>query len=658
MPAAPQKLTEKKNILSKDIFSYNNDLFYEYIKQAYGNDIAELFSFQAIRNAGVLLDTSCEDILLVLQQESDGIDALKKMSCFEVAGNKYQVKLGVKLTINNLIQSLNVAPLNQAQTQDTVTPLESTLYSPLTTNTSPIQSTSTPMQRKLNELGHTADIEERMDRWWVIHHDAERACLEQGIDYFLAINKSSINTYTCVLSYNFHLQIPERWSWFFMSGQQILLFMQDPIHVATKFRNRLLSEIASMKMGDYHVSIEHLINLIESKNKIEHNLIKSDICPKDRQNYASCRRISSELILQLLNKMEDCKGTYIYLSLLRSIIAGLIEKSTTIQERLYHVCSVVFTCRLWWTWLQYSKLKINYDDNDHETIDNIKVNSFITKPTFWCIEINAYTLRYIVLLVIKRKLPVDALNSYLFNSQTYENTFRIARCYSAFYCKKCEKISIINSIKSRGGQIGKYHLKFPQHHKLEKETEAHNYSINPIQQLNLTESDIEKIIESAFESAKQNIEIVNMTQLLKNEHKYSISELSQYIKTNISKSASKVIDYTKGFDFDDESDEDNLQDDENDSSMSDDIDQISANRTDEEEEENLISSDLSEVERQTFHGCRIYDKINPQQSKKYFRIYTGSSLKHIHKQTACWMFIDNRNHLSSDRLVRVRTSEM
>ncbi|CAM4849412.1 unnamed protein product, partial [Rotaria magnacalcarata] len=132
------------------------------------------------------------------------------------------------------------------------------------------------------------------------------------------------------------------------------------------------------------------------------------------------------------------------------------------------------------------------------------------------------------------------------------------------------------------------------------------------------------------------------------------------IKTNISKSSSKVIDYTKGFDFDDESDEDNLQDDENDSSMSDDIDQISSNITDEEEEEeeeNVIASGLSEVERQNFHGCRIYDKINPQQSKKYFRIYIGSSLKYIHKQTACWMLTDNRNHLSSDRLVRVRTSK-
>ncbi|CAF4824669.1 unnamed protein product, partial [Rotaria socialis] len=40
--------------------------------------------------------------------------------------------------------------------------------------------------------------------WWVIHNDAERASLEQGIDYFLAINKSSINTYTCVLSCKCH----------------------------------------------------------------------------------------------------------------------------------------------------------------------------------------------------------------------------------------------------------------------------------------------------------------------------------------------------------------------------------------------------------------------------------------------------------------------
>lgn len=122
---------------------------------------------------------------------------------FKVAGNKYQVKLGVKLTINSLIQSLklkqeqeqeqkqnkkrkrssnqrlssnmnSMTPLNQAQTQDTVTPLESSLSSSLTTNTSFTQSTSTPIQRQLDELGHAADIEERVNRWWITHNDAER----------------------------------------------------------------------------------------------------------------------------------------------------------------------------------------------------------------------------------------------------------------------------------------------------------------------------------------------------------------------------------------------------------------------------------------------------------------------------------------------------
>ena len=69
----------------------------------------------------------------------------------------------------------------------------------------------------------------------------------------------------------FSINILRQWSWFFMTEQQILLFMQDPIHVATKFRNRLLSQVASMKMGKYLIDKEHIIYLIESHIKIEHN---------------------------------------------------------------------------------------------------------------------------------------------------------------------------------------------------------------------------------------------------------------------------------------------------------------------------------------------------------------------------------------------------
>lgn len=92
---------------------------------------------------------------------------------------------------------------------------------------------------------------------------------------------------------------------------------------------------------------------------------------------------------------------------------------------------------------------------------------------------------------------------------------------------------------------------------------------------------------------------------------------------------------------------------------SDDKDQISSSSTDDEDEDegNVITNSLSDIEQQNFHGCRIYDTVNPQQLHKYFRIRLGSSFKYIHKQTACWLLSDNRNRLSSDRLVRVRKTD-
>ncbi|CAF1453416.1 unnamed protein product, partial [Rotaria sordida] len=115
---------------------------------------------------------------------------------------------------------------------------------------------------------------------------------------------------------------------------------------------------------------------------------------------------------------------------------------------------------------------------------------------------------------------------------------------------------IINAIKSREGQINDCNFKFLQHHK--NDEEIHNYSTNPIKQLNLTESDIEKIIENAFESAKKYVTMVNMSKLLINKNIYTLPELSQFIKINISKSSSKVVDYTESINLDEDSDEDEL----------------------------------------------------------------------------------------------------
>ncbi|CAF1474909.1 unnamed protein product [Rotaria sordida] len=470
----------------------------------------------------------------------------------------------------------------------------------------------------------------------------------------------------------FDIKISNQWSWFLMQEQQIFLFMQDPIHIATKIRNRLLSRVAKMKMGSYSIDKEHLIDLIESKSKIEHNLTKTDVNVKDRQNFSSCLRISSEKVLYLLNKNEKAKGTYVYLTLLNLIISGFINKSTTIEKRLYHIWTVVFICRLWFSWIHYlnitnSNNHTNNSNNNSQSQKKIKQRTFITRPTLWCIEINAHTLLYIILLVIKKKLPIDALNTFGFNSQICENTFRIARSLTGpfssvtnfsvkSFMKRSEKISVVNSIKGRDSKMRDYCFQFPQHHKNDKET--YDYSVDSIKSLNLTEYDIEKIIYHAFESAKQYVSMVNMTQLLENKNIYSLPELSHFIKTILSKPSSKIVDYTEDDDSNYDSDDDEFEDDEDGSVTFGDEGQMLPNMFDEEEEEeeegNIVANDLSNISQQNFKGCRIYDKINSQHMNKFFRIHINSSVKYIHKQTACWLLTTSKNHLSSDRLERVK----
>ncbi|CAF1095790.1 unnamed protein product [Adineta steineri] len=75
-----------------------------------------------------------------------------------------------------------------------------------------------------------------------------------------------------------------------------------------------------------------------------------------------------------------------------------------------------------------------------------------------------------------------------------------------FYNYKCEKISIVNSIKNRGGHIGNYQLYFAQHHKNHKD--IINYSIGHVNELNLSENDIEIIIKNAFEAVQKYVAMI------------------------------------------------------------------------------------------------------------------------------------------------------
>lgn len=457
-----------------------------------------------------------------------------------------------------------------------------------------------------------------------------------------------------------NVNIPSGWTWFLMNSRQIFVFLQDPIHLATKLRNRLFSKVASMKIGDYCIDVKHLIQLIETKSKLEHNLIKCDVSPKDRQNFSSCIRMSSPTVLHLLGQFETAKGTCLYLSLLQLLISALIDKSCSIEERLYNIWTVAFTCRLWWAWLEHDKSKDRSRPDHSKSSKRSKIDRFISRTAFWSIELNAHTLLFLVLSVIQQKLPIDVLNTYLFSSQPCENVFRIARSLSGAYSsmtnftvdafiRRCEKISVINSMKSGHDANNRYRLKFPQHHKSSSRT---NESLmRPMDKLHLTESDVEKIIDSAFKKAQQNAKLVHISKTLSEYNVYSLPELSRFMKDRLSATVSNVTDYTKCDYSSDDTDDENSSEENNSDSIQDDDETVFDL---EDEDDPTIETDFSNIQQDNFPGCRVYDHVDPDQSFKFFRVNIGDKVKYIHKQTSCWILTNDKNRLSNDRLIRVR----
>ncbi|CAF1456785.1 unnamed protein product, partial [Rotaria magnacalcarata] len=97
-------------------------------------------------------------------------------------------------------------------------------------------------------------------------------------NYF--VKTQILNIYNDKLS--FTVKIPSGWTaWFFLSSSQLFLFMQDGTHVCTKIRNRMLLKTAELTMRHYEVSMQHLYDLIRSKNKINQNSSISDLNVKN-----------------------------------------------------------------------------------------------------------------------------------------------------------------------------------------------------------------------------------------------------------------------------------------------------------------------------------------------------------------------------------------
>lgn len=155
--------------------------------------------------------------------------------------------------------------------------------------------------------------------------------------------------------------------------------------------------------------------LIKNVKKEVHGLVFSDICPEDRQNFASFEKITSDRVLSALDKyVADSAATIMYLKHSRDFIRAFTDVELTPLDRVLMAWRTLYFFRAWLKWIQgHENQSVKYNINDN----------FISQNCFTCMEINAYGLLHL----IKKFRDNNQSNLFLiglFNSQTCEETFR------------------------------------------------------------------------------------------------------------------------------------------------------------------------------------------------------------------------------------------
>ncbi|CAF4578478.1 unnamed protein product [Rotaria socialis] len=397
-------------------------------------------------------------------------------------------------------------------------------------------------------------------------------------------------------------------------------------------------------------------------SKLDHGLTLSDLNPKDRHNLKSFTKIVTNDVLSILAGNSDTYGAYIYLYMLQNIISAYIDKSANIQQRLKSSWFIVFICRLWWAWIQH---KIFIPTTTSTTTKrNRKANFFITKTAYLSVELNAHNILYIVLLVKQKQLPKEALNIYLFNSQSCESMFRNARSLTGVYStrinftaadflNRSNKISILNQIKCDHllQQHENEHLLFRIHHK----HKAYNRLLPLINSDDVNQLDIENIISEAYNEAVKLVEHLKVSKLLQHNDIFDFNSLSTYVFRQL-KSTSKMFDYSTEI-IDDHDNEFDLEDEDEEveNENSDVMDQLDDNEQ--------LNDDLTDDQVDDYYkimtrktdiiGMKIFDEIETCRRDSYFKLKINDNYKYIHKQSACWLLTDKNLRLSNDRLSRV-----
>ncbi|XP_031350432.1 uncharacterized protein LOC116176097 isoform X1 [Photinus pyralis] len=403
-----------------------------------------------------------------------------------------------------------------------------------------------------------------------------------------------------------------------------LVPMQDTVHIATKMKNRLLNEKIVLKMGNYEVSKDHLTDLINTVSKDKHLLCLSYLDSSDKMNFEAIDKLSSTRVISLLTS-DVCKATRQLLVLTRYILDSYLDKSLSIEERVYLIWYVTLFLRLWRAWI---KEQSNYT----------LAKNWLTLNTYTCIELNAHG--YMILIEKFRSNPEFVL-PWIYSSQPCEKFFRQTRSMTSTWStvvnfdmldllRRRHRIQAINSIINDSGD--KFVFPRERNKKLGANLRNKETFIPPTEELR-------NVIIKARDDAVNDCKILGI-DMLENQWEAALTEVSIPKQDDSDHTDSNFL----------------LQSNVTSTALQDEAEQLSETQLtaneediqdinkDEEILQNFTSLDIKDLS-----GCKtdisdislIKIKINDKEMV-------------VKKSTLCWLFFKRKGRLSSDRLIRCK----
>lgn len=344
--------------------------------------------------------------------------------------------------------------------------------------------------------------------------------------------------------------------------------------------------------------------LLNTVPKEVHGLVYSDICPDDRQNYNSLKKVMEPKVREALAKhVVDSEGTIEYIKICHEVTSSLNEEDLEPLERIFRIQRSKFFLRAWrWFIVQNEEGNMKLNDN------------FISSNAYTCIELNAQNL-----IILAKKFRDEGLGNLfvptIFNSQPCEETFR-----------KMRSMGTLNYTKINFTLLELMHLV------------SRVELMNDIMYFKLADVDV----------------IFPRNPLSKaTENKFELPSDSD-IQNTIAKALSAAINDAKRFGINVQENDIKDCDLKNDTLVFDDIEQNS--------NDDLIdlgiASDSNDVMENDFKTFKDYSNTNasPDENSSFLNVSTTSGGKTIRKSSLIWSLSVSKDKLSSDRLRRVRHS--